>query len=377
VERLIVEPVKKKFPNITMEFLINGGGRKLEDYVNAGDIPDMFMYAHQFTNDFTYYKLLADLADLAKKYKLDLNKFHPTAIADIRDFGTKGELYALPWSMTFSALYYNKDIFDKFGVPYPKDGMTWDDVIDLGRKVARTEGGVVYRPLEPFEPRHLGSVLSLPYVDPKTNKAVIATEGWNTVFRYYKAIRDLPGNNVRKSPVDVFLKDQNLAMLANYSGMLGRIEAMTNEGTMFNWDFTSYPNFPQAPGVGLGLEAHVFAISQTARHKEEAFRVISFLTEKENQILATENKRLTALNDPEIKARYGKNAPFLNGKNLAGVFKNEPARNPPPSEYATKLVMPIVNQAAYDVADGKKDINTALKEAEEKANQAIAAAMGN
>ena len=24
------------------------------------------------------------------------------------------------------AIYYNKDLFDKAGVPYPKDGWTWD-----------------------------------------------------------------------------------------------------------------------------------------------------------------------------------------------------------------------------------------------------------
>jgi multiple sugar transport system substrate-binding protein len=373
VQKIMADPVKKKFPNITLEFLINGGGRKLDDYITAGDIPDMFMFAHQFTNDFTKLNLLMDMSSLIKSHSLDLNKFDPTTIADIRDFGPKGEIYDIPYSITFSALYYNKDIFDKFGVPYPKDGMTWDDAIDLGRRVARTDGGVVYKPLEPFTARHLGSVLSLPYVDPKTNKATVATDGWRTVFKVYQDIRALPGNNETKpGPVDAFLKDQNLAMLANYSGMLGRIEEQTAAGTMFNWDFTSYPNFPQAPGKGLGLEAHVLTISQTTKYKEEAFQVISFLTEKENQILASQNKRLTSLNDSAIKAEFGKNSAFLNGKNLTGVFKNVAARNPAPSIYSN-LVLPLVNTASNNVAAGKTDINTALKDADEKANQAIQA----
>jgi multiple sugar transport system substrate-binding protein len=195
------------------------------------------------------------------------------------------------------------------------------------------------------------------------------------VFKTYQDIRALPGNNTTKpGPLDAFLKDQNLAMLANYSGMLGRIEEQTAAGTMFNWDFTSYPNFPQAPGKGLGLEAHVLTISQTTKYKEEAFQVISFLTEKENQILASQNKRLTSLNDPAIKAEFGKNSTFLNGKNLAGVFKNVAARNPSPSIYSN-LVLPLVNTASNNVADGKTDINTALKDADEKANQAIQAAL--
>ncbi|NOU90117.1 extracellular solute-binding protein [Paenibacillus sp. LMG 31460] len=42
-------------------------------------------------------------------------------------------------------LYYNKDIFDKFGISYPRNGMTWDEVYDLAKKLNRTEDGISYR----------------------------------------------------------------------------------------------------------------------------------------------------------------------------------------------------------------------------------------
>lgn len=44
------------------------------------------------------------------------------------------------------SLYYNKDLFDKFGVSYPKDGMTWDEVLELNRQLDKNGGrGSVHR----------------------------------------------------------------------------------------------------------------------------------------------------------------------------------------------------------------------------------------
>lgn len=48
--------------------------------------------------------------------------------------------------MNIPALFYNKDIFDKFGVAYPKNGMIYEETLDLdlARRVTRSDGGVQY-----------------------------------------------------------------------------------------------------------------------------------------------------------------------------------------------------------------------------------------
>jgi ABC-type glycerol-3-phosphate transport system substrate-binding protein len=61
------------------------------------------------------YDLMTDITPLVKQTATDLNQ---VASDD-------GWLVGIPFTQQFSALYYNKDIFDKFGVSYPKDGMTW------------------------------------------------------------------------------------------------------------------------------------------------------------------------------------------------------------------------------------------------------------
>ena len=76
-------------------------------------------------------------------------------------------------------MYYNKDLFDRFGVPYPKDGMTWDEVYALAQKVTRTEGGVAYKGFA-FQDFYLftANQLSLSFVDGKTEKSVVNSDGW-------------------------------------------------------------------------------------------------------------------------------------------------------------------------------------------------------
>jgi multiple sugar transport system substrate-binding protein len=64
-----------------------------------------------------------------------------------RDFGAfadwniyEGKYYCLPLRTTMEAVYYNKDMFDAAGVPYPKDDWTLDDYIATAKKMTRGSG---------------------------------------------------------------------------------------------------------------------------------------------------------------------------------------------------------------------------------------------
>jgi multiple sugar transport system substrate-binding protein len=74
-------------------------------------------------------------------------------------------LYALPFSMNYGMTIYNKDIFDKFGIPYPKDMMTWNEMLDLGKKLTKLEQGVQYVGIDPGPIDQLKEQYSLPYVN--------------------------------------------------------------------------------------------------------------------------------------------------------------------------------------------------------------------
>src|SRR5919199_277274 len=41
-------------------------------------------------------------------------------------------------------IFYNKDLFDRVGVPYPKEGWTVDDLVETARKLTFKEGETQY-----------------------------------------------------------------------------------------------------------------------------------------------------------------------------------------------------------------------------------------
>lgn len=56
-------------------------------------------------------------------------------------------LYGMPLENMPKALFYNIDLFDQFGVPYPENGMDWPEIIDLARKLTLERDGVNYKGL--------------------------------------------------------------------------------------------------------------------------------------------------------------------------------------------------------------------------------------
>jgi multiple sugar transport system substrate-binding protein len=55
-----------------------------------------------------------------------------------------GEKYMSPTDTGPLVIYYNKDVFDKQGVEYPKEGWTWEDYQSMVEKLSFEEDGVKY-----------------------------------------------------------------------------------------------------------------------------------------------------------------------------------------------------------------------------------------
>jgi len=53
-----------------------------------------------------------------------------------------GHIYAVPLDFTPMVMYYNKKLFDQAGVPYPRDGWTWDEFRETCRKMTIRKPGM-------------------------------------------------------------------------------------------------------------------------------------------------------------------------------------------------------------------------------------------
>jgi multiple sugar transport system substrate-binding protein len=373
-KEFMVDPVKKKYPNISLELIHAGDGTQPAQLVASGSMPDLiFTGGDKNILELIDLGVPIDLTQLLKENSVDIGKFDPVGMDMIKNFSSKGELLAVPFSINFSLLYYNKDIFDKFALAYPKDGMTWEQAIDLTKKVTRTSDGVQYLGLDTENINRFGMQMSVPFIDYKTNKAALTSDGWKRAFEVYRDLKAIPGNVGKSVAKDAFIKDRNLAMLVNYGPRIGEIEEMHNQGVDINYDIATVPTFKEAPGKAWSIDLHLLMVSSTSKYKQEAAKVLAESTSTEVQLAMTRKARLSSLKDANIKENFGKDLVTLKGKNIEAIFKLTPAAETPPSVYKEIAKAQII-QIQKKVLEGT-DINTALREAEETANEQIAAEM--
>ncbi|WP_079909321.1 ABC transporter substrate-binding protein [Paenibacillus sp. 32352] len=363
--------VKKKHPNINIELI---KGTKLSDMIAAGEVPDLIATTHFYMNDLLPLGVASDMNDFVKKYRVDLSKFEPQAINAIKSYGKNGELYGIPYTLNYGVLIYNKDIFDRFGVPYPTDGMTWDQIIELSKRLTREENGVQYLGFDPGSERTFSRGYSLGTVNDK-GAPIFDTEGYKKTFGLLKQMYEIPGyidpKNKFQYGVDYFMKDQKLAMFPSWlAAITSRLPQLNEGGNGFNWDVVGHPAFDDKPGVGREIEFQSLMVPPTSKNKEAAYRVILTMISEESQKEMNKGNNLTILNDPELKKQFASNTDIYKGKNLEGIFKVKPAIAPINSEYDNENYK-YLREALTGMIFDKKDINTVLREANEKAAKYI------
>jgi multiple sugar transport system substrate-binding protein len=363
---IIGGPVKKKFPNVTLTLVNSGGANSPENLLSTDSFPDIVYVATQASIPrYLEMGVFEDLNPQIKKYAMDLSRFEANGVQMVRKLSGNDKMYALPFYRNPFALYYNKDLFDKFAVPYPADGMKWEDVIELSRKIGRTHDGKRYRGMDVVGSIIRDNQLSLPVVDPSTNKALVNSDGWK---RFFTMFRDIFSISQNIKDVDVswqaFVKNQDIAMLAwpNLTGVIG-------EAT-FAWDVTTLPVFSEKPRTNSEAFSTI-SVSSTSKNKEAAFQLVSYLLTEEMQTLFSRTGLASVLNDKKINEQFGLESPYLKDKNRLAFVKLEPAVSSLTTSYDLDVIA-ILNKKYKDVIVGKKDVNTALREAEEEANKFIA-----
>jgi multiple sugar transport system substrate-binding protein len=374
IKRYVTDPAAKKYPWITVErvfYSTNNKPDSLNNLVAAGQVPDIII-----TNNNNGFPLLQQLGlldsieDLIKKENMDLQRFEPQALEAIRAGTQRDDLIGIPYTRHFSALYYNQSIFDKFAVSYPKDGMTWDEATELAKRVTRKSDNIQYLGLQPDVMERPSSQLSLPYVDPSTQRAAFNSDAWKRVLRDMVEIYEIPGNDeilTKNKAITAFSTDQRLAMLpGNNIIFTAKLDKMPE----FKWDMATYPVWPEAPGMGMRYDEHVMVLSKVSKHKDEAFRVISTVVSDEVQLDMAKQGRFSIMQDSKFKDAFGTNMAFMTGKNIQAINKIKPSHAAVPTEY-DDIAFAAMNDAVKQIVNKGKDINTALREAEEKLNKQI------
>lgn len=365
--------VEKKFPYITLEYIEMNSEKELDQQIATGDIPDILIAGDTRLPILADKHFLLDLKDLVKEHKFDLKQIEAPAISAAELYSTKGELDGLPFTKSAFGLFYNKDIFDKFGVSYPKDGMTWEETIELVKKVTRKDGSTQYLGLQ-YSGSHtnIGKGMSLNLIDPKTGKAAFNTDQWLRVLNMLHDVYSIPGNQLQNNLIDRFVDGQTAMVPWWTADIINAVQKKVDGGGSLNWDVVTYPKFEGYDGY-FEIGAQMYTISKVSKHQEDAFKVITYLaTDPEVLSKAATNFDLPVVKLDNLDQLFGSGREILKGKNVQGMLKGKFLDPHAPSQYDDLAKQAFDRNAGKYLSGEISDPRTALAKAEEEANKAIA-----
>ncbi|MBW7452471.1 ABC transporter substrate-binding protein [Paenibacillus sepulcri] len=372
---MIADPIHKKYPNVTIKRITPAEDTPPEEVLTTYTPDIIFSSANP---QLVRTGVFQDLRELIKRHHFDESRLKPIGYDYIKSI-TKGRgdaISALPFNINQQIMYYNKDLFDKFGVPYPTEKqLTWDQTLEIAAKLTRTESGVHYVGLAADNLTGLSKSLALPLLDAETGDAAIDTPEWRRIFDLQKRIFDIPGyiatDKFWNWGRDQFMKDQVIGMRVSFlANMVGPLEELRQQGVEFNWDFAPSPNFEDQLPKTREAQIHTIGISSKSPHQDEAFQVLQELLSDEGQRIIARNGRVPAIINPELEKEFGQDIPVLKGKTIQNVFVGTPILNHYIHPYETDILIRLT-EATEDLAINGLDVNSAIRKATEAINKDV------
>ena len=235
-----------------------------------------------------------------------------------------GKLEGMPLLENVFVLAYNKDLFDQFGVDYPTDDWTWDDLKEAAEKFVSGEGadatyGIVNHWVEPNFA--LICEVGSPYSDDLQTLELNTPEvaAGLDLFGELVQSKAMPDDTAAKSlPKEQLFVSGHAAMypLGGFETKLIAEEI----GDNFNWDVVTMPKVKDG-GTNNVMYATGYAMLNTAENKDAAW---TFLKEVgyENEDMAEVTSRVGIPGNKTAAEGFYKeitNGPIDNSKYLEGL----------------------------------------------------------
>lgn len=257
--------------------------QKLSVMLNGGSDIDVFWIKDgDTTKGLANRGQLADLSALVQRDNINLADYKGLA----ERFNINGKLLALPVSSAYYVLFYNKDIFDRAGQPYPTNDMTWAEYEQLALRMTSGSGSSkVYG----------GHIHTWPacvqnWAVQDGKNTIVATD-YSFMRPYYEmALRlqdagaimefgSLKAGNIAYG--NAFLKE-NIATMPMGFWFAATLKARIEKGeTKIRWGVATLPHPESVPAGWTVGSVTPIAVNQASRNKEVAWEFIKFVTSDE------------------------------------------------------------------------------------------------
>ena len=141
IYRQIIDEFRQLHPQAKLRVEVMPARRfvqKLLAGIDAGHAPDVFNLHWRDMPQVSSTGQLLPLDGLVDRDRLDRSDYYSVGL---ESYAYRGALYGLPVKGSTIICYYNMDLFDRYGVAYPSDDWTWDDLLARARKLTEDEDG--------------------------------------------------------------------------------------------------------------------------------------------------------------------------------------------------------------------------------------------
>lgn len=268
---------------------------KLKTQAAAKQLPDIFIiWPNVMTKEFVSAGLITDITDYLNNNAEWKNGFNK---GSFNDYTVDGKIYSVPLSSTVcSVVYYNKALFDKYGLQYPK---TFDDLKNVVSVFKNN--GIIPIAFGDKEKWPAQSCLFSLFADRMTgtewfskavskNGAKFTDAEFVDALKRFKELADLGAFNSDYLTIDdVQARDYfysgKAAMTINGSWMMGDVSKKASEDVIKNIGVEGLPVFSDgkglpntvagATGIGPAINSKI-----SKEKKEAALELIKFISDK-------------------------------------------------------------------------------------------------
>lgn len=272
--------------------------KTLTGMMTAGDLPDVFYVGPESVEQFVENGYIANLQPILDEKGISTDGLvAQEALDSYRYDGEQagaGDLYALPKDASVFAYAYNKDLFDKEGIPYPdpENPYTYEEFVEVCKQFTKDTDGD--GEIDQWGCGMANAFMLQPFV--WSNGATYLSEDYKTVTvdtpEFKEALQKYVDLTLEHEVTPTVEQDASLGVYqrwlagqeAFYACGTWDVAAFMDEETFpFEWDLCAYPTLSTGKSM-TWLGTVGFCVSANSKNQEEATELISYLcTDEEGQ----------------------------------------------------------------------------------------------
>jgi multiple sugar transport system substrate-binding protein len=280
---------------------------RLSTSIAAGAPPDVFLMNYRYYAQFAAKGAIEPVTDrLEESDAFEPEDFYAVALDAFR---WRGEQLCIPQNVSSLVVYYNRDLFERYGVPEPADDWTWNTMIGHAAALTRDANGRQIRPGDPDAGGATAAVYGLgvepsliriaPFVwsnggslvddEARPTRFTLDTPAAQEALRGFLDLRLAYG--AIPSDVEVEAQDDETRFANGGLAMLlssRRSTPLFRTLTAFEWDVAPLPIWKERAGI---LHSDAFCITKGSERKEAAWSFVEYALGPDGQRTLAESGR--------------------------------------------------------------------------------------